>query len=526
MNPPPKLALGKHLEAYSTRKSVVDNYKKWNGSLKDFAAAHQVPPSTVKDWVTKEAMGADNLLDQRMNGGRKVALPSTIAAWCFCYASDHPKASLTTIYTEVSKMAEKANLSTFSYKQVRLLFDRTPTDMRRIIADGQRAGFEKAGIVARRVEAFPNQHWQMDATELDSWTLDMATGVWFHPWMTSVIDGYSRVIMAATYHRDEPTTADSLITLKNAILSKGYTDYPFFGLPQAISTDNHAIYRSADFLDALRRLNITRDPIPNECPSANGKIERWFNSFKYGLLTRLAGYAGQHRGLAKAKEGAVPDSLMPRLIRKFIVNEYHLREHRELQGTPWEHWHEALEHAHGLIVNPAEVEDAIKLRRDFKVARDGILIEPGRHYTGTCLGGLVDEEITVLVSPEGRDLEVPAYYRLQHIGELRCMEEDSTLSDEIRKERLLRSIDIQRLASALSARIPNEGVNTPVQGLPQDGPPPSTPSTPATTPHEVPPLSPVASLPPPKLIIVPADKPETIGQIPSLKTGDAEPQGG
>jgi transposase InsO family protein len=509
------------LEAYSKRKSVTDAFKKWEGSLKGFAALHQVPASTVKDWVAKSAMGTDNLLDKRMFGGRKVALPTTIAAWCFCYATDHPKASLTAIHDEVSKMAAKANLAPFSYKQVCLLFKRVPADMRRIIADGQRAGFEQAGIVARRQQFYPNQHWQMDATELDSWVLDMATGVWYHPWMTSVIDDCTRVTMAATYHRYEPTTADSLITLSNAILPKGTTDMPFYGLPETISTDNHAIYKSADFLDALRRLNITKVEIPDQCPSADGKIERYFHSFKYGLLTRLAGYAGQYRGLAKAKEAAVPDALLPKLIRRFMV-EYHLREHREIATTPWEKWHDGLEHAHGLVVNPSEVEDAIKLRRDFKVARDGIQIEPGRHYTGACLAGLVDETITILVSPQGRDREVPAYYRLQHIGNLRCVEEDPTLADDIRAERLLRCIDIQRLASILRDRVPNPGVNAPVPGLPQDGPPPSTPAAPPT----VPALPVFDTLPPLKSLIVPTDKPDAIGQIPSLQTDDDETQGG
>jgi putative transposase len=521
---PKNLISGEHLVAYSKRKSIVDEFKKWEGSLKDFAAAHQVPPSTVKDWVVKAAMGTDNLLDKRAFGGKKVALPTTIAAWCCCYAIDHPKASLTAIHEEVSKMAEAANLSPFSYKQVRLLFERTPTDMRRIIADGQRVGFEKAGIVARRQEAFPNQLWQLDASELDQWVLDMATGVWFHPWITSVIDGYSRVIMAATYHRYEPTTADSLITLLNAILPKGYTDYPFFGIPQAVSCDNHAIYRSPDFLDALRRLGITKVEIPNEAPSADGKIERWFHSFKYGLLTKLAGYAGQHRGLARAKEAAVPDGIMPKLIRRFIT-QYHLREHREIATTPWEKWHEALENAHGLVVHPGEVADAIKLRRDFKVARDGIEVEQGRHYHGACLGGLVDETITVLVSPEGRDRVIPAYYEMKHIGDLRCMEEDATLADDIRAERLARCIDIQRLASILSNRIPSEGVNTPVQGLPQDGPPTPTESAgPAKVTNPQVGVLPVVSLPPPKTLVVGERTAEAMGTIPTLQTGDTEPK--
>jgi len=459
MSAPPKLISGKHLEDYSRRKSVVDAFKTWTGTLTDFAALHKVPMTNVKRWVEAAAMGTDNLLDKRMNGGRKVTLPSKVAAWAFCYWTDHPKASLTTIHEQVSKMAEKEGMAKFSYKQIKTLFARTPTDMRKIIVDGERAGFEQAGIVARRVEGFPNEVWQMDATELDSWALDMSSGVWYRPWMTTIIDCYSRVILSAIFHRHEPTTADALIALQGAILPKGYADYPFFGLPKGLSCDNHSTYKSADFLDALRRLGITRMEIPNECPSADGKIERFFRTFKFGLLARLAGYAGQHKGLARAKKAAVPSALLPKIIRRFIV-DYHLREHAGIGTTPWEKWHEGLEHAHGLVVNDSEIEDAIKLRRDFLIARDGIEVEPRRHFSGVCLGGLVDKTIQVLLSPQGRDREIPAYYLTKLIGTLKCLEEDATLADDVRAERLSRSVDIQRLAAGLRGQVENEGVTT------------------------------------------------------------------
>ncbi len=46
MSAPPKLISGKHLEDYSRRKSVVDAFKTWTGTLTDFAALHNRPRST------------------------------------------------------------------------------------------------------------------------------------------------------------------------------------------------------------------------------------------------------------------------------------------------------------------------------------------------------------------------------------------------------------------------------------------------------------------------------------------------
>ena len=360
-------------------------------------------------------------------------------------------------------MAGEVGIPEFSYKQVRRLFANTPGDMRRVIADGQRVAFETACLVSRRKHGrVANRLWELDVTELEVWALNTATGRLFRPWMTSVIDVGHRIIMAAVIHHKEPSTADALAVLEEAMLPKKSVDYPFYGQPKAIRCDNASIYQSAEWLAALMRLGITPDPIPDRCPSANGIIERSFLTFKSGLFCRLAGYTDQYRGLAIAqKRGAIPAPLLPGIVRKFIVGEYHLRKHDALKTTPWESWHEHLDVAEGLIINPDEIREALKLRRTRTVQRDGIEYN-GRLFTGECLHGLVNEDVTILVSPSGKDDALTVYLAKNLIGKVTCQDDDPAAVEAINKTRLDRTIEIQRFAKSMRGTVPTDPDATPV----------------------------------------------------------------
>ncbi len=254
----------------------------------------------------------------------------------------------------------------------------------------------------------------------------------------------------ATLVRDVPSTADVLITLRTAFFPKDDDRFPFFGVPKEIQSDNGSIFISTDYLDALLRLQVERAWIPVECPSEDGKIERWFRTCKGQLATRLIGYSKQHQGLAKAKQGAIPWPLMQNLLNKYLV-EYHINKHTSLGLTPWEAWHDRLADAHGLDFDPEEVFEACKLRKEVKVQRDGVELLPGRHYHAPQLAGLVDETITLRLPPEGPGKTVAAYYKGEFLADLRCVEANPELAQQINAARHDRIIELQSLRENLIA---------------------------------------------------------------------------
>jgi len=95
------------------------------------------------------------------------------------------------------------------------------------------------------------------------------------------------------------------------------------GKPQAIRTDNEAIFISGVFQLGLKRLGIHHQRTMPGCPWQNGRIERLFGTLKQ-----------------KLDQWQVPD--MAALNHDLVIFSYwynHIRPHQNLNGqTPAEAW--------------------------------------------------------------------------------------------------------------------------------------------------------------------------------------------
>lgn len=276
----------------------------------------------------------------------------------------------------------------------------------------------------------------------------MHSGKLAQPWAIGVIDTCSRVVMAFEITLSVPSTADVLRTVRTAILPKDDSRFPFFGCPKKIQTDNGSIFRSADFLDALLRLDIGLVETPKNCPSADGKIERLFKTINDGFLRNLSQFAHQHRGMALAKRYPLPLPVLLKMAPKFIA-DYHLRLHRGLGTSPWEKWHGTLENAEGFSIDADAVFEAFKIRIERRVGRDGVEVSPGLHLSAPELAGLVGETVYLRVLPEGGDGRVECYYRGEYLASLVAVEGNGHLIESIREARRARAIELNKLRHSL-----------------------------------------------------------------------------
>ena len=430
------------------KASIVKRFRDSGKSLRNFAAEEGIPLSSFAQDLKRSRMGLSEFIDKRVRNGRRAEIDDRSLTWTLAFLAARRKATLSAAWRELQPVAVAQGWKYPTYAQLNRAVSKLPADARELLIHGSRHLFEKWGIVQRKEFSAPNELWQIDATQLGAWILDMETGKQIQPWAIGIIDACTRVSLGIHVTRHTPTTVDLLLAFRRAVLAKKDDRFPFWGLPKKVQTDNGAIFKSGDFLDALLRLDIQRVPTENDCPSDNGKIERFFRTVEDQLLRQLSSYAHQHHGLAEAKRNPIPWPLMQKLVDRFLY-DYHLRNHSSLGKSPWEAWHDGLEVAHGLMVDVSDVIDACKIRVDETVERDGIEIGPKRHLSAPELAGLIGETVTLRLLPEGGDDEADCYYRGEKVARLRIVERDGKLADDIKAARLDRARELARLRKSL-----------------------------------------------------------------------------
>jgi putative transposase len=137
-------------------------------------------------------------------------------------------------------------------------------------------------------------------------------------YLLAFLDDATRVIAHAAFALSE-NTQTFLPVLKLAIEKRG--------LPQRLYVDNGANYRSRHLALVCAKLGIALIHARPYRPQGKGKIERWFQSVRGQLLTRLA------------SEDTASLEALNRRLAAWIEGEYHHTPHRGLDGvTPLEQW--------------------------------------------------------------------------------------------------------------------------------------------------------------------------------------------
>jgi putative transposase len=108
----------------------------------------------------------------------------------------------------------------------------------------------------------PNVTWALDFTDV---RFDGVANV-----LIGVIDHGSRRILAL---QESQKSADSVLNLIENLTK-------IFGQPKSIRTDNDGAFRSETFKIGMEKLDIKHQRSDPYCPWQNGRIERFFGTFK------------------------------------------------------------------------------------------------------------------------------------------------------------------------------------------------------------------------------------------------------
>jgi putative transposase len=168
-----------------------------------------------------------------------------------------------------------------------------------------------------------NQVWQSDHTRVDLLVVDQVGEVLGRPWLTTVIDTYSRCIVGMHLGMESPSAVVVCLALRHAILPKQYSSsyeltqlWGTYGVPRYLYTDGGKDFGSKHLEQVASELKIVL--CQRRYPAEGGIVERPFGTLNSELFTTLPGYTG-NSAKRRPKQAESSASLTLMQLEKYIV---------------------------------------------------------------------------------------------------------------------------------------------------------------------------------------------------------------
>jgi putative transposase len=245
---------------------------------------------------------------------------------------------------------------------------------------------------------------QIDHTKLDIMLVDEEKReIPERPWITLLIDVFSRVILGFHISFDPPGSFAVGRAVMHALLRKekfleslglGDLSWPCWGKMGALHADNGKDFRGEMLKESCEAYKITLKWRPVAKPEYGAYIERLMGTVA-SQLKNLSGYTGVSKELRSKfkpeKSATLTISDFEKWFTTWVTQEYHTKSHKGLKGaTPLGRWSDGLEGKNGClgIGLPALITDEDKLHFDWlplkrrTVQRTGVHLEHLRYYSG------------------------------------------------------------------------------------------------------------------------------------------------
>ncbi len=264
---------------------------------------------------------------------------------------------------------------------------------------------------------YSNHVWQCDHTRADVLLVDKYGELLSRPWLTTVIDTYSRCIVGINLGFDAPSSNVVALALRHAILPKNYSaeyelheEWGTYGLPQHFYTDGGKDFRS----NHLNQISVQLGFVTHlrDRPSEGGIVERPFKTFNTELFSTLPGYTGsnvQERPESVEKDACLTLRELERKVVRYIVDNYNQRlDARMGDQTRFQRWES------GLITVPnalsiRELDICLMKQARRRIQRGGYIQFENLMYRGEYLAGYAGE--TIVLRYEPRDITEVLVYR-------------------------------------------------------------------------------------------------------------------
>lgn len=371
---------------------------------------------TARRWVALyRCEGLAGLARKARSDRGKRHLSDTLRHAIEGLALKKPRLSAASIHRQAVALAEHLGEDPPGYDAVYHLVRDLDPALVTLAHEGTKAYAEAFDLVHRHEAAGPNAVWQADHTELDILLKDGRGGA-EKPWLTVVLDDYSRAVAGYALFFGSPSAIQTALALRHAIWRKGRPGWEVCGIPGVLYSDHGSDFtsRHLEQLAADLEIRLTNSMVGR--PRGRGKIERFFESVSQVLLPELPGYAP---GRASPNAGLTMAELAARLER-FVVEVYHSEPHTTTGFKPQERWSSG-----GFLPRmPDSLEQLdlllLTVPKTRRVHRDGIRFS-GLRYTDPTLAAYVGEDVLLRYDP--RDVaEVRVFHEGQYVCRAVCQE--------------------------------------------------------------------------------------------------------
>lgn len=375
-------------------------------TLTQIANQHNIALRTIQRWAALyHKHGLSGLVRKpRIDYGQPRRYRAEIKLLIEGLALKKPAPTITFIYRQMVTIAQEKGWNAPNYKFVHKIVKNLDPALLTMAHKGSKAYRNSFDLIYRHQASRPNEIWQADHCLLDIWLLDDKKQP-ARPLLTVIMDDYSRAIAGFSVGFHSPSAFNTALVLRHAIWRKASPKWHICGIPEIFYTDHGSDFTSKHLEQVSADLKMQLIFSEVAMPRGRGKIERFFHTINQLFLCSLPGFTPQSSPPATAK---LTLPVFEGLLQKFILDEYHLRPHGEIDCQPQARWEE-----NGFVPQLPESLEQLDLllltvAKTRRVRQDGIFFQ-GLRYLDPALIAYVGEDVVIRYDP--RDLaEIRVYH--------------------------------------------------------------------------------------------------------------------
>lgn len=378
-------------------------------AMQAHAANAGINVATLYRWISRYTTTGDirSLLPLRPDGGRgrsrlSEEIETIVSTTIEKEYLTKQKKDVQKVIASVHAACRQAGLDPPSHQTIRNRIRAISEKVRIAAREGRKQAEEIYGARPGRLSDIdtPLAAAQIDHTKLDLIVVDdvdrLPVG---RPWITVLIDLFSRVILGFYLSLDSPGTHGTGLAIAHAVLPKENWlvarglggNWPCWGFPSNLMADNAGEFRGDTLRMACKQHHMNLDFRPVARPHYGAHIERLLGSLTIDLhaVPGTTFSNPTERGTYDSEGTAILTlSELESWIGQWITEIYHKRLHRGIGRTPMSLWEEGIRgnSSRTGIGLPPRVTDAERLRLDFMpafertVQSNGVTIDHVTYY--------------------------------------------------------------------------------------------------------------------------------------------------